>query len=218
MRRATRAETWARLAAAGIVQGALPAPRARSPWYVRLMQGGSGWAAALPLLMFAGGMFAFLFESDAAMLSVGVAACVAAAFVFRRRPDSDFAAQLGFAVSLAGQVLMWMSCTVCSSSTASSWGRWKELRPMIVPNPPPSAVWRFSSSTSSTPLAAPPEKITMRRPSKAPWMTCFTRSASVSSLTPAFSSAAVAFSSHGAFVGGLTLMTSAPSWAAICAA
>jgi hypothetical protein len=108
MRGATRAETWARLAAAGIVQGELPAPRTRSPWYVRLMQGGSGWAAALLLLMFAGGMFAFLFESDAAMLSVGVAACVAAAFVFRRRPDSDFAAQLGFAVSLAGQVLIGM--------------------------------------------------------------------------------------------------------------
>jgi len=105
---ATRAETWARLAAAGIVQGALPAPRPRSPWYVRLMQGGSGWAAAMLLLMFAGGMFAVLFESDASMLAVGSTACVLAAFVFRRWPDSDFAAQLGFAVSLAGQALIGM--------------------------------------------------------------------------------------------------------------
>ncbi len=106
MIRATRAETWARLAAAGIVQGELPAPRPQSPWYVRLMQGGSGWLAAMLLLMFAGGMFAFLFESDASVLSVGIAACVAAALVFRRWPDSEFAAQLGFAVSLAGQVLI----------------------------------------------------------------------------------------------------------------
>ena len=53
---------------------------------------------------------------------------------------------------------------------------------MIEPKPPPSAVCRFSSSTASTPLASPPEKMTMRRPSKALWTTCCTRSASVADL------------------------------------
>jgi diguanylate cyclase (GGDEF)-like protein len=40
----------------------------------------------------------------------------------------------------SGQVEACTSITLCSSSTASSWGRWNELRPMIVPKPPPSAV------------------------------------------------------------------------------
>jgi hypothetical protein len=38
---------------------------------------------------------------------------------------------------------------------------------MIEPKPPPAAIPRTSSSTPSVPFAAPPEKITMRRPAKA---------------------------------------------------
>lgn len=99
--------TWKRLAAAGLVQGEPPPPAAsRSPWYVRLMQGGSGWLAAMLLLGFAGGMFPALFEEGSAALLGGAAACVAAALTFRASPDSDFAGQLGFAVSLAGQALI----------------------------------------------------------------------------------------------------------------
>jgi hypothetical protein len=75
---------------------------------------------------------------------------------------------------------------------------------MIVPKLPPAAHWRFSSSTSSMPLASPPEKMTMRRPAKAPWMTALTRSVRVSTLMPAFWKASADFLSQGAFVGGLT--------------
>jgi hypothetical protein len=99
--------TWARLAAAGLVQGDLPpAARGRSPWYVRLMQGGSGWLAAMLLLGFAGGLFPALIEEGRTALLGGAVLCVAAAVTFRSVPDSDFAGQLGFAVSLAGQALI----------------------------------------------------------------------------------------------------------------
>jgi hypothetical protein len=108
--------------------------------------------------------------------------------------------------------------TLCSSWTASWCGRWNELRPMMVPKPPPSAVCRFSSSTAAVSLAAPPEKMTIRWPSKADCTTCLTRSASVSSGTPAFSSAARAASLSMWWVGGFTLTTWAPSWQARWAA
>jgi hypothetical protein len=102
-----RLATWARLAAAGLVRGDPPAPtRTRSPWYVRLMQGGSGWLGAMLLLGFAGGMFPDLFEEAPAALLGGVVACLAAAATIRGSRDSDFAGQLGFAVSLAGQALI----------------------------------------------------------------------------------------------------------------
>jgi hypothetical protein len=67
-------------------------------------------------------------------------------------------------------------------------------------------------------LASPPEKITMRRPLKAPWITWATRSASVSVFTPAFSIALCAASISTCALGGLILMMCAPSWAAIWAA
>ena len=101
-----RARTWDSLAAAGLVQGEPPPPPPRSPWYVRLMQGGSGWVGALFLLGFAGGTFDFLFENDLGALVAGMGACLVAALTFRRWPYSDFAGQLGFAVSLAGQALV----------------------------------------------------------------------------------------------------------------
>lgn len=102
-----RLATWARLAAAGLVQGEPPPlSRVRAPWYVRLMQGGSGWLAAMLLLGFAGGMLPALFEEGRTALLGGMAMCVAAAVTFRSSPDSDFAGQLGFAVSLAGQALI----------------------------------------------------------------------------------------------------------------
>ncbi len=102
-----RLATWRRLVGAGIVDGEPPPPApARSPWYVRLMQGGSGWLAAMLLLGFAGGLFPVLIEEGRTALLGGAVLCVAAAVTFRTSPDSDFAGQLGFAVSLAGQALI----------------------------------------------------------------------------------------------------------------
>src|SRR6185437_13628342 len=62
----------------------------------------------------------------------------------------------------------YMSITAPSIRSASSFGRWNELRPMIEPNPPPAWIARISSrSLSSSKMAAPPEKMTTRRPAKA---------------------------------------------------
>lgn len=106
MSAAARAETWARLAASGIVHGEPPATRLRSPWYVRVMQGGSGWLGALLLLGFVGGLFSVLFRNAPATLVLGAVSCGAAVLAYRRWPDSDFTGQLAFAVSLAGQAMI----------------------------------------------------------------------------------------------------------------
>ena len=50
---------------------------------------------------------------------------------------------------------------------ASGLLRWNEFRPMMEPNPPPWWMARISDSSASSVVAGPPEKITMRRPSKA---------------------------------------------------
>ncbi len=50
---------------------------------------------------------------------------------------------------------------------------------MMEPNPPPSRIARTSSNTVFSSLFAPPEKITIRRPSNELCTICLTRSASV---------------------------------------
>ncbi len=50
-----------------------------------------------------------------------------------------------------------------SSATPSVWERWKAFRPQMLPKEPPWWSPRISSSSSSVPLVAPPEKIRMRR-------------------------------------------------------
>src|SRR3989304_4097795 len=61
-----------------------------------------------------------------------------------------------------------MSIIVFKKRSASGFFRWNELRPMIEPNPPPSRIARTCSNTASSRSAAPPEKITIRRPANAP--------------------------------------------------
>src|SRR5204862_30032 len=70
-----------------------------------------------------------------------------------------------------------MSITWRRKSSASLRGRWKELRPMIDPKPPPSRMARTSSKMAAVSFASPPEKMTMRRPLKALCTTWRTRSA-----------------------------------------
>jgi hypothetical protein len=59
-----------------------------------------------------------------------------------------------------------MSMIPFSSFSASAFGRWKALRPMIEPLPPAAWIERTSARMSSIPLASPPEKTTRRRPPK----------------------------------------------------
>jgi len=102
-----RQELWARLRAAGLVEGEPPAVAAsRSPWFVRVMLGMAGWIGAMFLLGFVGVGFVMVIESATASFLLGAAVCAGAAFLFRAAPENDFMSQFGLAVSLAGQVLM----------------------------------------------------------------------------------------------------------------
>ena len=92
---------------------------------------------------------------------------------FRRRP-----------AVLSYPLPRYMPMTVSSMASASERGRWKLLRPMIEPLPPPAWIARTSPKSPSSPFAAPPEKTTSRRPAKAACMMCAIRFSSVSPSTP----------------------------------
>jgi hypothetical protein len=103
----TAREAWARLAAAGLVEGEMPPARtAESPWFVRVMLGFAGWIGALFLLAFGGVLFSSLFDKAVPAILIGAIVCAAAIFLFRFRGDNDFVAQFAFALSLAGQALV----------------------------------------------------------------------------------------------------------------
>jgi len=100
-------ELWGRLRRAGLVQGELSETEDNhSPWFVRVMLGIAGWFGALFLLLFIGLGMKFIIESSGASLVAGAVACSAAAILFRKFPENDFAGQFGLAVSMAGQALI----------------------------------------------------------------------------------------------------------------
>lgn len=102
----SRDALWEQLRAARLVEGDVPPPgEARSPWFVRVVLGFAGWIGAMFLLSFVGIALVAVVKSAALSLAVGAGACFAAAAVFRAA-RGDFAAQFGFAISLAGQALM----------------------------------------------------------------------------------------------------------------
>lgn len=104
----SRAEVWDRLLAAGLVTGDMPAAReAGTPWPVRVMMGVAGWFGGLLLLGFAGLTFTMLFRTEAVALPAGVACCLAALAAFHVAGKNDLLAQFGFAVSVAGQILIY---------------------------------------------------------------------------------------------------------------
>jgi len=100
-------ELWARLAAAGLTTGDMPAAGpAASPWYVRVMLGIAGWIGALFLLGFFGAALAAVFESATVALVLGTLLCAIAATVFRSAARNDFVGQFALATSIAGQTLI----------------------------------------------------------------------------------------------------------------
>lgn len=102
-----REALWIRLRDGGLVAGELPeAGDASVPWFVRVMFGIAGWIGAMFLLGFVGAGFAFVMKNSGLMFVVGAGACAVAVSIFRAAPKSDFIAQFGLAVSLAGQAMM----------------------------------------------------------------------------------------------------------------
>jgi len=100
-------QLWALLASRHLVEGECPArSETRAPWFVRVMLGIAGWMGACFLLGFVALGFAFVIDSASASFATGALVCAGAALLLRKRADSDFMSQFGFAVSLAGQALM----------------------------------------------------------------------------------------------------------------
>jgi hypothetical protein len=103
----TAQQLWQQLQQQGLVIGDMPAAsEVNTPWYVRVMLGVAGWIGALFLLGFVGVGFFEVIKSASASIVVGLMACAAAYLIFRWLENSDFGAQFGLAVSMAGQGLV----------------------------------------------------------------------------------------------------------------
>jgi len=116
-------QLWLKLASAGIVEGDLvEASELESPWYVKVMMAFFGWLAAIFVLGFIGLGFAFVIDSKAASFFVG-ALMIASAFAIFRSQNKIFLEHFGFAVSLAGQVLiLWSLFEHLRFGTTEFWG------------------------------------------------------------------------------------------------
>lgn len=102
-----RLALWERLREAALVEGEAPPPDPHeAPWFVRAMLGSAGWLGALFLLSFVGALFSDVFSSSIGAILVGSTLCGAMVTLFRLSPGGGFAAQFGFAMSLAGQILI----------------------------------------------------------------------------------------------------------------
>ena len=103
----TGAALWAQLQAAGLVEGEMPATdKAPAPWYVRAILGIAGWIAALFMLGFIGGAFAFVMQTASAGIVLGAVCCAGAYALFSKAGDNDFMEQFALVVSLVGQILI----------------------------------------------------------------------------------------------------------------
>ena len=106
-----RDDLWTRLLAADIVTGAIPATddaERRIPWYVRALVGIAGWIAAGFMLAFIGSAFRFVMRSNTSSFVTGLLMIVGAYALFRMTRRHAFTSQFAVAISLAGQVLVWM--------------------------------------------------------------------------------------------------------------
>lgn len=118
MSRVERTALWNHLKEAALVEGELPVdPEVTPPWSVRIMLGVAGWIGALFLFGFVALGLGFVLESAFASLFIGALLCVAAAGLFHGSFQNDFIHQFGFAVSVAGQVLVLVGLIIQSKGS-----------------------------------------------------------------------------------------------------
>jgi uncharacterized membrane protein len=98
-------ELWHKLQQAGVVNGEMPPTQiVNNPWYLRVLQGLTGWFAAWFLLGSVFAIFHELLRQESIAFVFGVLFIVGAYFVYRLK-DSDFIGQFALAMSLTGQSL-----------------------------------------------------------------------------------------------------------------
>lgn len=117
-----RLALWERLRESALVEGEAPPPDPHeAPWFVRAMLGFAGWLGALFLIAFVSALFSDVFESSTVAILVGSALCAAMVPLFRLFPRGGFAAQFGFAVSVAGQILILIGLANIFDHSSISW-------------------------------------------------------------------------------------------------
>ncbi|WP_415896330.1 GDYXXLXY domain-containing protein [Neptuniibacter sp. QD72_48] len=99
---------WQKLQTEGIVTADQPEEHpSQSAWFIHLMQGFSGWLAALFMLGFVGSIFGWLFRYDNHILLMvaGLGCSIGAYTIYRHSGESPFYNQLALAISICGQFM-----------------------------------------------------------------------------------------------------------------
>ncbi len=104
------ANLWARLRAAGAVEGALPAGET-THWALAALTGVAAWIAAAFLFGFFLSAFDRLWDAPALAFPMGAGCCVLAWLLLRIAHGRDFIEQFAIATSLVGQLLIGMALT-----------------------------------------------------------------------------------------------------------
>jgi len=113
---------WEKLNRQGLVPSEHPADNnIQTAWFIHLMQGFSGWLAALFMLGFVGGLFGWLFnyDNEILLLIAGFACNLTAYTFYRHSDDSAFLNQLALAISLCGQFMFGWGIFELSASDES---------------------------------------------------------------------------------------------------
>lgn len=97
---------WQKLQEADLVQGEMPNTDIQNhPWYLRSLQGFTGWFAAWFILGSIFALFYKVLEYKELALVFGVATLTGAYFIYQKAKASDFIGQFALAISLTGQSL-----------------------------------------------------------------------------------------------------------------
>jgi Domain of unknown function (DUF4401) len=110
---------WTRLRAAGAVTGEAPAQNDGLPWYLAGLIGVSAWIAAGLLFGFFATLFDQIWNSPTIAATAGIVCIVVALALLRIARDREFFEQSAIALSLVGQLLVWIGFKEWFGDTAA---------------------------------------------------------------------------------------------------
>lgn len=114
-------ELWHKLQQEKLVSGEMPPTQiVNNPWYLRVLQGLTGWFAAWFLLGSVFAIFHELLRQESIAFVFGVLFIVGAYFVYKLK-DSDFIGQFALAMSLTGQSLCVFAWHDLLENSSSAW-------------------------------------------------------------------------------------------------
>lgn len=114
-------ELWHKLQQEKLVSGEMPPTQiVNNPWYLRVLQGLTGWFAAWFLLGSVFAIFHELLRQESIACVFGVLFIVGAYFIYKLK-DSDFIGQFALAMSLTGQSLCVFAWHNLLEDSSSAW-------------------------------------------------------------------------------------------------